>query len=213
MTTILVLGSLVLATAMPLTQVSFTSAVDDHAQGMSVRHVWEVDRYSTVYPGGVSRDGRYVSYVDWRGGNLAIHDLKTGTSRMVTKNRTTWADTGGWNEESVISPDNKRIAYHWFVEKDGEDIYTLRVIDIDGSKDRALIHDKNVPWARPFDWSPDGKNLLVHFTYGDFRMRPNIRSEMAIVSVDDGSVTALKEWKGRRWPQMASFSPDGGYVA
>ncbi len=212
MTTILVLGSLVLATSMPLTHVASTVAVDDHASGMSVRHVWEVGPNSNVYPSGVSQDGRYISFVDWTAGNLAIRDLNTGTSRMVTKN-TSWATLSGWAEESVISPDGKRIAYHWFVEEPGENIFTLRVSDIDGSNVRILHQDKNVPWSRPFDWSPDGKNLLVYFTLGQLRTNPDIHSKLALVSVDDGSVTELKAWKGRRQPRMASFSPDGKYVA
>lgn len=212
MTTILVFVSLVLATAMPLTPASPTATfVDEHAQGMSVRHVWEVKPASTVYPGGISRDGRYVSFVYWSTGDLAIHDLKTGKDRMVTKN-TTWASTGGWNEESVISPDNKRIAYQWYLNTP-DDFYTLRVCDMDGSNIRVLHQDKNVPWARPFDWSPDGEKLLVDFSYGGMMTTPEINRKLALVSADDGSVTVLSEWKGKRGPRMASFSPDGKYVA
>ena len=212
MTTILVLGSLVLATAMPLTHVASTVAVDAHASGMSVRHVWEVGPSSNVYPSGVSPDGRYISFVDWAAGNLAIRDLTTGTNRMVTKN-TSWATLSGWAEESVISPDGKRIAYQWFVEEAGENIFTLRVIDMDGSNMRILHQDKDVPWARPFDWSPDGENLLVYFTLEQFRLSPDTPSKLALVSVSDGSATTLKEWKGSRSPHMAGFSPDGKHVA
>ncbi|MHC4414446.1 MAG: M56 family metallopeptidase [Planctomycetota bacterium] len=211
MTSILILASFVLATAMPLTHVYPTETADEHAQGMSVRHVWELDPGKTVYPGGISRDGGFVSYVDWNYGNLAVHDLRTGRNRMITRNDTTWASTGGWNEESIISPDGKRIAYHWNLETEGN--YTLRVINIDGSDMRVLHQDKDVPWARPFDWSPDGKSLLVDFSLGDMRATPDVNRKLALVSVDDGSVTALSEWKGKRGPQMASFSPDGKYVA
>ena len=215
MLTTFVLGSLLLAIAVPLTHVPSAAAAEDHASGMSVRHIWEVDPQSTVYPSGISRDGRYVSFVNWLAGNLAIHDLTTGRSRMVTEN-TTWASTAGWAEESVISPDGKRIAYHWFLEDPEEPVnnfYTLRVSDIDGSNVRILHQDKTVPWARPFDWSPDGENLLVYFTYEEIRTSPGTPSKLALVSVSDGSVTELKAWNGRRWPRMARFSPDGKHVA
>ena len=69
---------------------------------------------------------------------------------MVTKN-TSWATLSGWAEESVISPDGKRIAYQWFVEEAGENMFTWRVIEMDGSNMRILHQDKDVPWARPFD--------------------------------------------------------------
>jgi len=215
MLTLVGLSSLLLVVAVPLTHIPSAAAADDHASGMSVRHVWEVDPESTVYPSGISHDGRYVSFVNWLAGNLAIHDLTTGRSRMVTEN-TTWASTGGWAEESVISPDGKRIAYHWFLEDPEEPVnnfYTLRVSDIDGSNMRILHQDKTVPWARPFDWSPDGENLLVYFTYEEIRTSPGTPSKLALVSVSDGSMTELKAWNGRRWPQMARFSPDGKHVA
>ncbi|MCH8824839.1 MAG: PD40 domain-containing protein [Planctomycetes bacterium] len=212
MTTILVLGSLVLAASMPLTPASPKASFDDHASGMSVRHIWKVDDNANVYPSGVSRDGRYISFVDWTAGNLAIRDLKTGVNRLVTNN-TSWATLSGWAEESVISPDGKQIAYHWFVEESGENIFTLRVSDIDGSNLRVLHQDKNAPWSRPFDWAPDGKNLLVYFTLEQFRISTDTPSKLAIVSVNDGSVTTLKEWKGARSPRMAGYSPDGKHVA
>ena len=173
--------------------------------GPILRHVWDVFTLSNIYAGSLSPDGRYVSYVDWRAGNLAVRDLASGTSRLVTKN-VEWASTGGWNEESIISPHSKQIAYHWFDEK-GDDFYDLRVIDMDGSNMRILHHDAEVPWVRPFDWSPDGKELLVHFG------RKDKVQQLGLVSVSDGSFRIIKSWNGRRWPQMASFSPDGGYVA
>ena len=136
---------------------------------------------------------------------MAVRDLAGGTSRLVTKN-VEWASTGGWNEESIISPDNKQIAYHWCDEK-SDGFFDLRIIDMDGSNMRILHHDAEVPWARPFDWSPDGKELLVHFGQKDKLQ------QLGLVSVSDGSFRIIKSWNGRRWPQMASFSPDGRYVA
>ena len=37
--------------------------------------------------GSVSPDGRYISYINWDKGNLAIHDFETGKNRDVTEIR------------------------------------------------------------------------------------------------------------------------------
>ncbi|MHC4435112.1 MAG: serine/threonine protein kinase, partial [Planctomycetota bacterium] len=46
----------------------------EHAVGMGQRHVWDVPPRSNLM-GGISRDGRYLSYVEWIYGNLAVYDL------------------------------------------------------------------------------------------------------------------------------------------
>jgi hypothetical protein len=60
----------------------------------------------------VSPDRRYLSYINWDKGNLAIHDFETGENRDVT-------DEGNWDEDkqfagrSIWSPDSKQIVYLW----------------------------------------------------------------------------------------------------
>ncbi len=211
MTTILVYVSLVLATAMPLTPASPTaSVVDDHAKGMSVRHVLD----AALDLGGISRDGRYGSRVDWNaGGVLVVHDFATGQDRSVTKN-VEWATPhDSWVQTSVISPDNKRIAVMWYLGDPGTDFYTLRVCDMDGSNMRVLHEDNDVPVITPFDWSPDGENILVAMSLRNKMLPPDTTRKLALISADDGSVTELKQWKGKHGPNMAEFSPDGKYVA
>jgi len=217
MTSILVFVSLVLATAMPLTPVSFPTTLDDHAKGMSTRHVLD----SALGVGGISRDGRYGSYVDWNtGGHLVVHDFTTGEDQYVTKNEE-WVSLPGpndsWVQTSVISPDNKHIAVMWYLGDPGTEYYTLRVCDMDGSNIRVLHEDKDVPVVTPFDWSPDGENILVQFA-NKFDNKTDstpldTMKKLALVSADDGSVTELKQWKGRPGPRMAELSPDGKYVA
>jgi Tol biopolymer transport system component/beta-lactamase regulating signal transducer with metallopeptidase domain len=212
MITILIPTSLLLATAVPLTAPTSTLPRDEHGKGMTIRHVWTVPGSTTVYAGGVSPDGRLVSVVDWTAGDLAVHDLNASVTRKITSN-STWASTGGWNEESVISPDGTRIAYHWFDEKE-DYLYELRVVDMDGTNMRIVHHDPEVPWARPFDWSPDGTSLLVHFDRAKSRVDKDSKVELAIVSVEDSSAKVLSAWtRAYRGPTMASFSPDGRYVA
>ena len=54
--------------------------------GMVTRQVW-APALDTM--GAPSPDGRYLSYVNWTKGNLAMHDLETGENRDLT-------DEGTW---------------------------------------------------------------------------------------------------------------------
>jgi Tol biopolymer transport system component/beta-lactamase regulating signal transducer with metallopeptidase domain len=214
MTLAVAFGSLFLAVAVPLT--SQDSTKPRHAAGMVQRHLWDVMPMSDL-TGRISPDGRFLSYDDWTAGNVAARDLATDTSWLVTKN-TSWETLNGWSNNSVISPDGKRIAYAWYNEK-GVDFYDLRIIDRDGSNMRVLYHDASIFYINPYDWSPDGKDILAYFceaerTLVDAETGARFRKAyLVLVSVADGSVRILKTWEKRRWPMRAAFSPDGRYVA
>ena len=51
---------------------------DADATGMTTRLVWDK---AHDFEGRVSPDGRYLSYINWEMGNLAIRDFKTGENR------------------------------------------------------------------------------------------------------------------------------------
>jgi len=161
---------------------------------MVTRRVWagaDVDGEGTVSP-----DGRYLSYVDWTTGDLALRDLATGKMRHLT-NAT---ESGGNAFFSAISPDGKEVAYQW--SKDGSDS-DLRLVGVDGSAPRILEGG-----AIPTDWSPDGKYVLGAV----LRIGTQFPSQIALTSVADGSVRVLKkfEWS---YPGKMKFSPDGRYIA
>src|SRR5215472_2590048 len=148
--------------------------------------------------GSVSPDGRYLSYVDWTTGDLAIRDLVTGKVRHLT-NKT---ESSGNAFFSAISPDGKEVAYEWY--KDGS--ADLRLVGLDSSPPRILFSDKEVG-ALPTDWSPDGKYVLSIL----IRVNP-FRCQIALISVADGSVRVLKTFD-RLYPGKMRFSPDGLYIA
>lgn len=191
----------------------------EHAAGMGQRHVWDVPPKSSLF-GGISRDGRYLSYVDWIAGNLAVYDLTTEMNWQVTKNTDpTWATSDGSNEYSIVSPDGKQIAYAWRNHTDPE-FYDLRIIDVDGTNMRVLYQDPNaIFYVMPHDFSPDGKEVLAYFCGADRSLvdektgRSISNCHLVLVSVADGSVRTLKTWHGRGFPKRAFFSPDGHYVA
>ena len=99
--------------------------------------------------GGVSRDGRFLSYVDPSSRNLAIHEIASGKNRILTHAP---AASGEFGYFSAISPDSRRVAYAWF-NKDG--FYDLRIIDMDGTHERILFSNEEAGFVQPCAWSPD----------------------------------------------------------
>ncbi len=168
--------------------------------GLTARQAWAGPDVDVL--GSVSSDGRYLSYVDWDTGDLAIRELRTRENRRLTR-KGSWNDSPEYAEFSAISPDGRQIAYAWF----NKDLfYELRLIERNGGQPRVLYRNEEVRWLQPFDWSPDGKQLVAVFS------RQDRTNQIVLVSVTDGSVRVLKslDW---RTPEKMAFSPDGRYVA
>ena len=165
---------------------------------MTARQVWvgpEVD-----LEGGVSPDGRYLTFVDWSTGDLALRDLVSGTNRRLT-NKGTWSESWEYAEVSVPSPDSQKIAYGWF---NGE-FYDLRIIGLDGSEPRVLYRNSEVEYVEPGGWSPDGKYISVSLS------RVDKTNQIVLVSVADGSARVLKSFDWRH-AHLGPFSLDGRFV-
>ena len=163
---------------------------------LSTRQVWTGP--GVDIEGGISHDGRYLSFTDWSTGDLAVRDMTTGEIRRLT-NKGSWSS----NEQadfSTVSPDGKQVAYAW---SDKNYDYSLRVVRIDGSEPRILY--AGVEYLRPEAWSHDGKYILT------IRMGQKVR-EITLISTIDGSVRVLKSLVGRGlW--KAAISPDDRWIA
>jgi Tol biopolymer transport system component len=154
--------------------------------------------------GSASFDGRYIAYPDWDTGDLGLHDLATGADRRLT-NKGTWKDSSSYAEQSAISRDSKFIAYAWF--NDQTKRYELWLANLSGdAMPRRLFDNLDSEWIAPFDWSPDGKWVAMHF------LRKDRSSQVALVSVPEGELRVIKstDWRG---PTRMFFSPDGKYLA
>ena len=97
------------------------------------------------------------------------------------------------------SPDGKRLAYSWYNE---EGFFELRTIGLDGSAPQKLYRNRDIFYVQPFDWSPDGKNILT-----GLGQQP-VASQITAVSVPDGSVQVLKEGL----IPSCFYSPDGRFI-
>jgi Tol biopolymer transport system component len=169
--------------------------------GIVTRQVWTGP--DTDFSGTPSPDGRYLSYSD-RSGNLAILELATHGSRQLTTDASLWS-AQGWAGFSLFSPDGRQVAYEW-----GQWGSELRLAALDGSKPRVLLPSKRDWWIVPCDWSLDGRHILVHY----YRAGERGPSQMAVVTVADGSLRVVKELNPRhpRNRRNMWFSPDGRYI-
>jgi beta-lactamase regulating signal transducer with metallopeptidase domain/WD40 repeat protein len=175
------------------------TAVAKPARHITIRQVWSGTGVDTC--GAPSPDGRYLSYVDWDTGDLAIYEIATGKKRRLT-NKGPWDESDEFAEFSRWSPDGKQIVYDWFNKNDFID---LCIIGLDGSKPRILYSNEEVDWAQTYGWSPDGKKILACFS------RKDETDQIVLVSAADGSVRVLKTLDNY-YPENMSFSPDGRYI-
>jgi Tol biopolymer transport system component len=178
-----------------------------HLTAVTLRKVWAGDAENgTIDPdASVSPDGHFLSYVDFstmKWGNLAIHDLGTGKDRLIT----TDADgDDAFAGLSVVSPDCRQVAYSWHAK---DRPVEMRVASLDGTGPRILTRFPSETEYLFFRWSDDGKQIpaVIHKKDG--------RSEIALISVADGSIRVLLELPQWRSPGRGnvSISPDGRYV-
>jgi Tol biopolymer transport system component len=175
--------------------------------GMTSRRLWTTPHGRTwdfLSGATISPDGRFLSYIDWETGDLALHEFATGSDRRLTNNR---YQNDAWAEESAISRDGKHVAYSWF-KGNGKNRFELRVASLDGAsvpQSRLLFDNEDIEFLMPCDWSPDGNWIAVELH------RADKSRQMGLISVRDGSLRVLKssEWSGSI---ELFFSPDGRYL-
>jgi len=177
------------------------------AKGMTMRKVWEGPEVDVM--GEASPDGKYISYVDWNTGDLAIYEIETGKKRRLTS-KGSWNDPVEYAEFSRWSPDGKQIVFDWFND-DNPSYVDLYIVGLDGKEPQKLWSNEEMQWTKVCDWSPDGKQILALFSKKDST------TDIGIISTSDGSFRILKELGGRKgylsWPKNARFSPDSRFIA
>jgi Tol biopolymer transport system component len=140
-------------------------------------------------------DGRSVVHVDMSTGNLALRDLVTGTTRLLTR------DAAGENgyERPVVSPSGTRAAVRY---GDGDSDSTIRLVSIDGQRNDVLLRDEHDHWL--VAWSPDEKFLAAERWPGDGTVT------FVLISTADGSIRRLLTLPGGG--SLGGFSRDGKHV-
>jgi Tol biopolymer transport system component len=151
----------------------------------------------------LTADGKYISRMDGYTGDVVQFEVASGQTSRIT-NREPWTEK--WTDcHQAFSRDGKQIAYTSVTN--GKDwVPQLRIRNLDGSGLRTLYSEKG-SYVRPLDWSPDAGSILASRSH-------NKAIELTLISTADGSVRVLRSinWGDLSF-QMASFSPDGRFVA
>jgi tetratricopeptide (TPR) repeat protein len=83
-------------------------AGDSNRKNFRISMVWQGSDMDDS--GEISPDGKYLSFVDWDTGDLAIREMSTGKKRKLT-DKGSWEESGESADASVWSPDSKQLAY------------------------------------------------------------------------------------------------------
>ncbi|MFC2161306.1 tetratricopeptide repeat protein, partial [Acidobacteriota bacterium] len=182
------------------------SVIENKSQELKIQKILS-GREASV-SGEISPDGKYLSFVDWGTGDLAIREMATGKSRRLT-NKGSWMESQEFALQSRWSPDGKQVFYNWYdPEGDTFDIYS---VGTEGQKPRMLYKTHDFGYTEPFAWHPDGERMLIGFyeqeedTFG-----------IGYLSAADGHFQVLKTFKRKFYqgnPWGFNISPDGKSIA
>ena len=176
--------------------------------------LWTTSDSGIPAQGGVSPDGRLMTYVDWSDrGNLAIRDFATGESRRLTHTADNGSGENGGNYagNSRMSPDGGQVLYSWARSSPAGETGELRLLSVEGDQGepRKVWSPADGRFASVQDWFPSGDRVVavVSGPYGT----PGAQ-QIITVSTDDGQVQQIRsvEW-GR--DLTVRVSPDGRYLA
>ena len=145
----------------------------------------------------VSRDGRYVAFVQSRGNlslALVIRDREQKKDAQVKP-------AGGFCgfRSPCISPDSRRVVYS-FADGGRQQLYA---VDATNAGNRKKLTDSSGVNTHP-DWSPDGKQIV-------FSSTRNGNYEIYVMNADGGNVRRLT--RSRFQDMRPRFSPDGKRIA
>jgi Tol biopolymer transport system component len=159
--------------------------------------------------GAVSPNGRYLSYTDWRTGDLALRDLKIGQLRPLTNEGTEGKDNTAVYQSagaSVWSADSKQVAYVWQIQDSVSERIELRIVGLEGGKPRVISQIVEASYMWSLSWSPDRKYIAALVS------QRNEPDQIMLVSTMNGSVRELSDLTRQIYPTTIRFSSDSRHI-
>jgi len=178
----------------------FLGSVAASSAPQAIRQLWTGPKVDAT--GGMSRDGRWLSYSDGSG-DVIVRDLLSGQERRLS-GKLAPTDPEGQVYASRLSPDGSQVVIQWQQAKPQH--ASIRLIDVRfGRSARLLYENPEIGWIAPFDWSPDGRLLAM-------QLRQNTTAQIALLAAADGTLQILKTttWSGS---SGLFFSNDGRRLA
>lgn len=176
------------------------------ASALALRKVWTDPAGDCCMSGGISPDGRYLTYAGQFNTAVVVRDLVAGTERTLIEK--------GGTVSSAISKDGTQVAYDWCVGSQGTfsdndatcQLWVSPLQGSSGSPGRRVYGSPDVLSLDVHDWSADGKRIAVVVR------RRDRTSQIGWIALDDGSLHVLKsiDWRGTT---RIFFSPDGRNLA
>ena len=182
---------------MPLEKLAQKKETEVSPKTTTLQKVWFGD--ATIMWGSPSPNGQFLTYSDPATLNLAMRDLSSSETSILTNDAS--EHPLQFNMGSVVSPNNKQIAYAWYKNN-----HELRIIDVDNPQPKVIYGNKGED-VYPCTWSPDGKTIYAKSYLNNTR-----KCRILAISVLNGDVQVLKTFDGFYWLQL-SVSPDNQFVA
>ncbi len=168
--------------------------------GQSGRQVWFGPTVDST--GGISRDGRWLSYSDGGTGEVIVRDLQSGQERRYSP-KSSASEANGQAYRSLLSADGSRLLVLWQTPAIAPGA-SVRLIDLKASGAVKVVYEKH-EWIALSAWSPDGRVVAI-------QLHRDNAWQIGLMSIPDGTLTILKTI-GWRPSSALFFSSDGRRLA
>jgi Tol biopolymer transport system component len=174
--------------------IAVTATAQQPLPDVPLRRIW-ADTLTDL-SGAVSRDGRFLTFINWSSYDIELRDLVSGEMNPLTANL---RGSAAMPLSTAFSPDGNEVA---FTVGGSDSVSIVQVVRLHGGAARTVYRG---PAARTvvFDWTPDGQRLVVG------RSTDARSMELGLVNTVDGTFVRLVAGRGI---EHARVSRDGRLI-